>query len=136
MEIYTSYFGNIKELKKAGIIPVSIARWLPKWYNGIALKNVAPTPSMLKDDITRDEYIARYKAMIKNVNAKEFIETLSYFTKGQPCALLCYEKPNEFCHRHLLAEYLNKELGLNIQEFNLNTGKEIPKAEPQELSLF
>ena len=135
MEIYTSYFGNIKELKKAGIIPISIARWVPKWYNGISLKNVAPTPSMLKEDITRDEYIARYKAMIKNVNAREFIENLSYFTKGQPCALLCYEKPNEFCHRHLLAEYLNKELGLNIQEFNL-TGKEIPKAEPQELSLF
>lgn len=27
MEIYTSYFGNLRKLSSAGIVPVSIARW-------------------------------------------------------------------------------------------------------------
>ena len=136
MQIYTSYFGNIKALKEHGIIPVSIARWLPKWYNGISLKEVAPTPSMLKDDITRDEYIKRYNELLQKIDVNKFLETLKFFTNGQPCALICYEKPNEFCHRHLLADYLNSKLNLNIEEFKVKENIKAKENKPEELSLF
>lgn len=136
IQVYTSYFGNIKALKEHGIIPISIARWLPKWYNGISLKNVAPTPSMLKDDITRDEYIKRYNELLQKIDANEFLETLKFFSKGQPCALICYEKPNEFCHRHLLAKYLNDKLNLNIEEFKVKEDIKAKENKPEELSLF
>ena len=30
-------------------------------------------------------------------------------------ALICYEKPSEFCHRHLVADWL-KEYGIEVEE--------------------
>ena len=32
-------------------------------------------------------------------------------------ALLCFEKPSDFCHRHLVASWLNETMHLNIKEF-------------------
>jgi uncharacterized protein (DUF488 family) len=34
-----------------------------------------------------------------------------------PC-LLCYEKPGDFCHRHIVAEWLHNNLGVHVEEFN------------------
>ena len=31
--------------------------------------------------------------------------------------LLCYEKPTDFCHRHLFAEWLSQKAGIKIEEF-------------------
>jgi len=31
--------------------------------------------------------------------------------------LICYEKPSDFCHRHLVAEWLNKN-GFRCEEWN------------------
>ena len=31
-------------------------------------------------------------------------------------ALVCYEKPSDFCHRHLVADWLNKN-GFECKEF-------------------
>ena len=31
-------------------------------------------------------------------------------------ALLCYEKPDDFCHRHLVADWLNKN-GYKCEEY-------------------
>ena len=40
--------------------------------------------------------------------------------------LLCWESPEKFCHRHILADYINKNSGVVVEEF----GKE------NEISLF
>jgi uncharacterized protein (DUF488 family) len=34
-------------------------------------------------------------------------------------ALVCYEKPTDFCHRHLVADWL-KEHGYECEEFKYN----------------
>lgn len=34
MKIYTSYFGMLNKLERAGIEPVAICRGKPKWFNG------------------------------------------------------------------------------------------------------
>jgi hypothetical protein len=36
MNIYTSYFANLKKLEKANIKPIAICLYKPKWYNGIS----------------------------------------------------------------------------------------------------
>ena len=36
---------------------------------------------------------------------------------GTEIALICYEKPENFCHRHLVAEWL-QEAGYQVQEYN------------------
>jgi len=35
------------------------------------------------------------------------------------CILLCYEKANDFCHRHLVREWLTKA-GIDCKEVNSN----------------
>lgn len=136
MEIYTSYFGNLRKLSSAGIVPVSIARWDPKRFEGISYKTVAPLPEMLRNDITNEQYTLMYqRRILSNLNPGKIVRDLHIMTGGKDCALLCYEKPGDFCHRHLLADWMLKETGLVIQEFGLDERKkEVPAY--QEPTLF
>ena len=38
-------------------------------------------------------------------------------SKDVHLVLLCYEKPTDFCHRHLFAEWLSQKAGIKIEEF-------------------
>ena len=132
MEIYTSYFGNMKRLSAAGIMPIGIARWKPRFYEGTNMFSVAPTRYMLSDACGQEEYVRLYNEILKSRGAQNILNEIESIAKGRNVALLCYEKPGDFCHRHLLADFLNKELGLNISEF------EAPAQTPQpkQTSLF
>ena len=47
------------------------------------------------------------------------IKELNYLVpnvNGKDIALICYEKPSDFCHRHLVAEWLNKN-GFKCEEW-------------------
>jgi uncharacterized protein (DUF488 family) len=35
---------------------------------------------------------------------------------GEDAILLCWEAPCQFCHRRLVAEWLEKHLGVNVPE--------------------
>lgn len=39
--------------------------------------------------------------------------------------LLCFEKENEFCHRHLVATWLEKSLEIKVQEVSITDKGEI-----------
>ena len=113
MEVFTSYFGMKAKLEEAGILPVSIALWKPRWYEGLEYKKIAPKAFMLKGEYSQDEYIMFYQRFILD----------------KDIALLCYEKPGDFCHGHLFAEWLLKQTGWEIQEFK-------PKSSEQKRSDF
>lgn len=115
MKIFTSYFGNVGTLKRCGIHPISIARWSPRNWDGDRLIWLAPTPYMVKE-ASREEYIRMYKAICQSVNIESLIRQLSSIGDGKDVALLCYERPGQFCHRHMLAEYLT-EHGIPVKEF-------------------
>ena len=96
MEIYTSYFGMKANLEKEGILPVSIALWKPKWYEGLEYKKIAPKAFMLRGDYDQDEYIRFYEQWVLNkLNVDEVIKDLERLGDGKDIALLCYEKPGE-----------------------------------------
>lgn len=116
MKIYTSYFGNMAALKRCGIHPISIARWSPRNWDGDRLIWLAPTPYMVKE-ASREEYIRLYQDICHRVNIEGLIRTLSTMGKGSDVALLCYERPGDFCHRHMLAEYMT-EHGITVKEFS------------------
>lgn len=116
MKIFTSYFGNVRALKKYGIIPISIARYSPRNWDGNRLSWLAPTSFMLSDECTREKYIEMYQSICKKVNIELLIRQLSAIGDGKDVALLCYERPGQFCHRHMLAEYLT-EHGIPVKEF-------------------
>lgn len=120
MKIYTSYFGNVRNLRANGIVPVCIARGIPKYFYGKVFQDVAPYSWMLKTDVSREEYVdAYFNKVLSVVDPKNLIEKLEKISKGKDVALCCYEKPTDFCHRHLLAKWIKDMLGIEVTEFGV-----------------
>jgi len=108
----TSYFAKYK-----GENSVSIALGTPKWYMGRRCEKLFPKSWILENyKLTNDAEAykkAYYEEVLSKLNAREIYEEL-----GENAVLLCYEIPEEFCHRHLVAEWLERELGIKITEFD------------------
>lgn len=114
MNIYTSYFGNIRKLE--GLTPISIARYKPRYLYMSEYKALAPAINMLK--MIEAEYVPLFDKILNELNPETVIkDLLRLTTNGKDIVLLCYEKPPEFCHRHLVASWLNDKLNIKITEF-------------------
>ena len=135
MKIYTSYFAKAAILRKAGIVPIGVALWPPRFFRGISMKQVAPRRYMLDDRLTDEEYIRMYRNdVLRLVDARSFIQDLERASRGMDVALCCFEKPGDFCHRHILAKWLNEQTGIEASEFGVAESKqETPKPEQQSL---
>ena len=131
MKIFTSYFGNLKALGNAGIMPISIARYSPKWFHGGIYTGVAPTSYMLSGACSHEEYLKKYEEILSKLNASAVVANIQNFSGGRDVALCCYEKPGDFCHRHLLSEWLRKN-GYDVHEWEPEKKKE----EATQLSIF
>lgn len=116
MKIYTSYFGR---RNYGDLIPVSVSLWPPKGFNGLRWFKIAPTKEMLlrwKTDHNEYEYKYHYwHDVLKQYRPTELYEELKQITNNRDCVLLCYEKPGDFCHRHLFATWMTKN-GFPIKE--------------------
>ena len=120
--IYTSYFGNYRNFP-ANCIAVSITQFPPKNWKGLEIKSVAPTADKLmqykNNEIDEFIFSQRYILQLnKDDNLKPRVQALlRHLDKEYGNVILCcYEVAGEFCHRHLLADWLNmniKELGEN-----------------------
>ena len=116
-DIYTGYYAQMKNYRKAGLIPVSIAWGTPVWYEGETCFEVAPPYKLIKayktEGMSIEEYSKKYiEHLDTNVKwsavLKRFKEISDKY-KGADLVLVCFEKPEDFCHRHLLADYLNDD---------------------------
>jgi hypothetical protein len=107
----TSYFA--KSANK--FYAVSIAGRSPLWYTGRNYKKLAPKVWFFKKyKLDGDE------AFYREQYQKEVLDKLDphtvYNELGENAVLLCWEKSGEFCHRHLVAEWLMKSIGITITE--------------------
>lgn len=117
INIFTSYYANIPNIPQ-GYITVSIAGKCPSFYNGLEYKKVAPKIQFFtewKKNNDNDYYTHCYNEQVLNtLNATDVVQDIINLAKEQNYSnnlnivLLCYEKPNEFCHRHLLSNWLYK----------------------------
>lgn len=125
--IYTSYFGNKKVINNPSIFPVSIALHPPKDFIGKSYRDLAPLPGTLRD-WKRDHSIANYERdyyiLLSNLNQKDVVDRLMVLSGNfnnlnylPDIVLLCYERPGEFCHRHLVAEWLRND-GYEVEELS------------------
>ena len=107
MNIYTSYFAQLKNFP-SNFVTVSICGWPPKWYNGLGYKN--------NPDI--EKYTNRFnKEILSKISPQDFINDIKKITNNaENVVLLCYEKPSDFCHRHLVAEWINDNTDIKIKE--------------------
>ncbi len=123
MEIKTGYFAKIREYEKNNYLPVSIARFKPKWFNGKEAINLAPSDDLLmrykqgKTDMTG--YTEEYMNYLKqNITEQDILNLLPDESEGyNGIVLCCYEKPGDFCHRHLLANYISRHFDIEISEY-------------------
>ena len=107
--IYTGYFAKLKYYKSLNLLPISICGKCPNWYDELEFKLFAPKYSFFKEWkdelITNDEYIERFKIEVLNELDKQQI--YNYLTSfNQDIILLCYEKSTDFCHRHIVSEWI------------------------------
>ena len=124
--IYTTYFAKLKSLPN-NIIPISICGKAPSWYTGLQYKKLAPKFDFFmkwKKTQDNDYYIEHFQKEVLDVldpfdvireiedkicDAKIILSPINF-------ALVCYEKPGDFCHRHLVAQWLIAQ-GNNCKEY-------------------
>lgn len=122
--IYTGYFAKIKEYEKAGLTPIAICGKSPSFFKGQQLKCFAPSwdifSSWKSGLISNEEYIERFKnEILGTLTIKAKISLKVWFGVNKNVVLLCYEKSDDFCHRHIVAEWIREELKLDCKEFDL-----------------
>jgi len=109
----TSYYSKYK-----GENAVSIAGKCPDWYHGRQYKVLAPKYwffKKYKEDGDIAFYTEQYqKEVLDQLDAKQVFEEL-----GENAVLLCWEKSGSFCHRHLAAAWLEKQLNIEVKELEL-----------------
>lgn len=124
-EFYTGYFARVKKYKELGLYPVSIARYNPKGINIFTWSAVAPSEDILRDyksgKITEIEYDFRYRLQLQNRN---ILEDLYFIDSKVPkeykgIVFCCYEKSGTFCHRYILAEYIDEKFSIPVKEVSL-----------------
>lgn len=123
--IYTSYFAKLKSLPD-NIIPISICGKAPDWYKGLQYKKLAPKYDFFmewKKNHDNDYYIKCFnEQVLDKLNVLTVIRnlidlTISAGQANKNICLICYEKPSDFCHRHLVAEWLRQN-GFECEEWN------------------
>ena len=131
--IYTTYFAKLNKLPE-NIIPISICGKAPDWYKGLQYKKLAPKYDFFmkwKENHDNNYYIKCFQEQVLNkLNVRKVLEelddmlvtqTLDDDYIGDPMlvpkmALVCYEKSGDFCHRHLVADWFNKN-GIVCKEY-------------------
>lgn len=137
--VYTSYFANLKNLAESGVVPISISLRSPKWYKGLEYGGLAPLGAWLS--LREKEYTELFNDRLNKFNPIAEFDMLKRIAGGKSFALLCYEKPGDFCHRNLVADWFNRKLPENILSPKIIEFPIYPKVKekivaPIQISLF
>lgn len=110
--IYTGYYAKHGKLPNACSISVYVPKWFP---NMMHVPCLAPTMKMVHDIhngiITEEEYIAQFISLLDSRN----LPWTNLVNELDGKILCCFEKPTDFCHRHIVAIYL-EQYGGTVEE--------------------
>ena len=124
--IYTSYFANLKKIPDT-ITLIAICGKVTQFYTGLTYKKLAPKYSFFvvwKQTHDNDYYIQQFQNLVLDkLNADDVVAELKSLSKTKDFVLVCYEKPTDFCHRHLVAKWL-RENGYDCDEWNNRFSKD------------
>lgn len=109
----TSCFGNKTVAKDPQA--VSIARYAPRWWGpGRRYIALAPSADLLnrsRAGLPWMEYVKEYQC-----DVLDKLDPAKVHTDLSESILCCWEKPGQDCHRRLVAEWLEKHLGIKVPE--------------------
>jgi len=109
----TSYFAKYHEADG-----VSIALKSVSGFRGRVYPDLYPTWDLLNEyKKTGDEkkYIKQYH---EDVLSK--LDPQKVYNDLKDCVLLCWEKSGKFCHRRIVAKWIEKNIGVEVPEFEQN----------------
>ena len=92
---------------------VSIALKTPEWFRGRRYPALAPRKDMLH--MEEGDYRREYRKILDRLDPRRVYDDL-----GSESILLCWERAGQFCHRRLVAEWLEKNLGVKVPELPAN----------------
>lgn len=115
-KIYTSNYARHGNNPNA----IGISLTVPDWYEGKRLQSLAPRSDMVgkikkgSANYNQRKYTREYLDVLKGrkIDPQKLIDSLPDGT-----LLLCYESPGDFCHRHLLTEWVERHTGFIITEW-------------------
>lgn len=113
--IYTSYYARAKSFPN--LVHIRISTSCPKWYpyETKCLPELYPGFDLVNGiktgEITEAEYECRYKEKLAKLDKYAVRKKIEDLAGDKDTVLLCYEKDGDFCHRHLVADWLG-----NIRE--------------------
>ena len=106
MKLFTGNFRRCGKHPQAVAISVGV----PRWYKGKRMLALAPTRPMLK--LNEPDYRKVYaEQILAHLSPKGVVAGLK---DGD--VLLCWEKDGDFCHRHIVADWL-REQGHEVEEY-------------------
>ena len=121
---YTSYYANYRKYK--GIYRIAISRTSPENSYDERIIQLAPTKDILADykynGLSEEQYTERYRDQLDNLRSCGTLDDIVKYLRrlaseiASDVVFLCYEKSDDFCHRHILADYLNKHYDFRIRE--------------------
>ena len=95
----------------------------------------------IKDSIPLEEYTKKkrkieftyiksyYETRLRNLEMEDFFKTLEA-KFGTNIIFLCHEPVNEFCHRRVLADYIELQTGVYIPEVKIMSNDEFTLKQP------
>lgn len=114
--MYTSYFRQIDNIKN----PLSICGKAPHWYVGPEFKRLAPKywffEKYKKGEFNEEQYTYHFKKDVLEPLNCQRLYTYLVNMYGDDVTLLCYEKPGDFCHRHIVSEWFETNLNITVNE--------------------
>jgi uncharacterized protein YeaO (DUF488 family) len=118
--LYTGYYGGLNDLDRDKFILVQISNSCPIEPD-VRFEKVIPDWALTvvpykEGKITKEEYRERYITQLDKYKENIFAVIANMVKNGKDIIFLCYEKPGDFCHRHIFADYLNTAFGKKVVE--------------------
>ena len=119
--IYTGYYARLNEYIEQGLTPIAISGAVPNFYDTdthLWWKFLAPSYDIFSKwksgELNDFGYVSRYIPERLDILDKQDLKQKLLSVENP--ILLCYEKEG-FCHRHVLADWIEMNLGLIVEEY-------------------
>lgn len=122
MRLNTCYFAKTSIVLAADMVPIVISTSVPFWTDEFILYDKLYPPNDILWDykngkISEQEYIKKYRNdILAKLDPHEVYLELEELSGGKNICFMCWEKPNQFCHRHIVADWFRKA-GYSVYEF-------------------
>lgn len=115
MRILTSYFGMARKIASLhpDFVQVAICGKMTFPWRGLRYAGLAPKPWFFaewKKSHDNDSFAGHFAdEVLASLDRNEVKRDLAELAGGEnkTIVLMCYEKPTDFCHRHIVSRWIN-----------------------------